>query len=88
MHLCSVVLGVRCCARAFSSCREQGLLLVTVRGLLVVGASLVGAHGLQVHGLQYMQHVGSVVAACALGLSCSGPCGSFLDQGWNLWPLH
>ena len=45
MYLFLVVLGVRCCARAFSSCSEQGLLLVTVHGLLV-GASLVGGHGL------------------------------------------
>ena len=45
MYLFLVVLGVRCCAWAFSSCREQGLLLVAVHGLLV-GASLVGGHGL------------------------------------------
>ena len=40
------VLGLRCCARAFSSCGEQGLLLVAVRGLLVAVASLVVEHGL------------------------------------------
>ena len=45
MYLFLVVLGVRCCARALSSCSEQGLLLVTVHGPLV-GASLVGGHGL------------------------------------------
>ena len=33
-------LGLRCCARAFSSCGEQGLLFVAVRGLLIVVASL------------------------------------------------
>ena len=40
------VLGLRFCARAFSSCGERGLLLVAVRGLLIVVASLVAEHGL------------------------------------------
>ena len=39
-------LGLRCCARAFSSCGEQGLLFVAVSGLLLVVASLVAEHGL------------------------------------------
>ena len=39
-------LGLRCCARAFSSCGEQGLLFVAVRGLLTAVASLVAEHGL------------------------------------------
>ena len=46
------VLGLCCCARAFSSCGEQGLLFVAVRGLLIAVASLVVEHGLQVRGLQ------------------------------------
>ena len=40
------VLGLRCCARAFSSCGERGLLFVEVCGLLIVVASLVAEHGL------------------------------------------
>ena len=40
------VLGLRCCVWAFSSCGEQGLLFVAVRGLLIVVASLVAEHGL------------------------------------------
>ena len=40
------VLGLRCCAQAFSSCNEQGLLFVAVRGLLIAVASLVVEHGL------------------------------------------
>ena len=40
------VLGLRCCAWAFSSRGEQGLLLVAVRGLLIAVASLVAEHGL------------------------------------------
>ena len=39
-------LGLHCCAQAFSSCGERGLLFVAVRGLLTVVASLVAEHGL------------------------------------------
>ena len=38
-------LGLRCCTRAFSSCGEQGLLLVAMHRLLIAVASLV-EHGL------------------------------------------
>ena len=38
-------LGLCCCVQAFSSCGEQGLLFVAVRGLLIVVASLVVEHG-------------------------------------------
>ena len=34
-------LGLRCCVWAFSSCNEQGLLFVAVRGLLIAVTSLV-----------------------------------------------
>ena len=40
------VLGLRCCAQAFSSCGEQGLLFIAVRGLLIAVASLVAEHWL------------------------------------------
>ena len=39
-------LGLHCCVRAFSSCSERGLLFVVVRGLLIVGVSLVAEHRL------------------------------------------
>ena len=39
-------LGLRCCAQAFSSCGERGLLFVAVRGLLTAVAFLVAEHGL------------------------------------------
>ena len=39
-------LGVRCCMQAFSSCGQQGLLLVVVHGLLIAVASLVAEHRL------------------------------------------
>ena len=40
------VLGLHCCVRAFSSCNEQGLFFVAVRGLLIAVASLVAEHRL------------------------------------------
>ena len=41
------VLGLRFCARAFSTSSEQGPLFIAVRGPLTVAASLVAEHGLQ-----------------------------------------
>ena len=45
-NLFLAALGLRCCAWAFSSCGEWGLLFVVVRGLLIAVASLVAEHGL------------------------------------------
>ena len=39
-------LGLRCCARALSSCGEWGILFIVVRRLLIAVASLVVEHGL------------------------------------------
>ena len=39
-------LGLCCCTWAFSSCSEQGLLFIAVRGLLIAVASLAVEHGL------------------------------------------
>ena len=46
IHLFLAALGLRCCAWAFSSCGERGLLFVAVRGLLIAVASLVAEYGL------------------------------------------
>ena len=43
-YLFLAALGL-CCAQAFSSCSERGLLFVAVRGLLIAVASLVAEHG-------------------------------------------
>ena len=40
------VLGLCCCAWAFSGCGEQGLLFVALHRLLIAVASLVAEHGL------------------------------------------
>ena len=44
-------MGLRFCARAFSSCGEWGPLLIVVRGPLTVAASLVAEHKLQTRRL-------------------------------------
>ena len=46
IYLFLAALGLHCCARAFSSCNERGLLFVAVHGLLIAVASLVVEHGL------------------------------------------
>ena len=46
LNIFLAALGLCCCARAFSSCGERGLLFVAVRGLLIEVASLVAEHGL------------------------------------------
>jgi len=90
-YLFLTVLGLHCCMQAFSRCREQGLLLVAVHGLLIVVASLAVEHRLldtrasvvAAHGLYSS---GSVVVVHRL--SCSVACRIFLDRGLNLCPLH
>ena len=45
------VLGLRFCARAFSSCDKQGPLFIAVCGPLTIAASLVAEHRLQTRRL-------------------------------------
>ena len=45
------VLGLRFCARAFSSCGKRGPLFIAVRGPLTIAASLVAEHMLQTRRL-------------------------------------
>ena len=72
------VLGLRFCARAFSSCGKGGPLFIAVRGPLTIAASLVAEHRLQTRRLSNFTH----------GLSCSAACGILPDQGSNPCPLH
>ena len=39
MYVCMAVLGLRFCARAFSSCGKRGPLFIAVRGPLTIAAS-------------------------------------------------
>ena len=45
------VLGLRFCARAFSSCGKWGPLFIAVHGPLIIAASLVAEHWLQMRRL-------------------------------------
>ena len=45
------MLGLRFCAKAFSSCGKRGPLFITVRGPLTIAASLVVEHRLQMRRL-------------------------------------
>ena len=51
IYLFLAVLGLRFCARAFSSCGERGPLFIAVRGPLTIVASLVAEHRLQTRRL-------------------------------------
>ena len=51
IYLFLAVLGLRFCARAFSSCGKRGTLFIAVRGPLTVAASLVAEHRLQTRRL-------------------------------------
>ena len=51
IYLFIAVLGLRFCARAFSSCGKWGPLLIAVRGPLTIAASLVAEHRLQTRRL-------------------------------------
>ena len=51
MYLFMSVLGLRFCARAFSSCGKRGPLFIAVREPLTIAASLVAEHRLQTRRL-------------------------------------
>ena len=51
LFLFLAVLGLRFCARAFSSCGKWGPLFIAVRGSLTIAASLVAEHRLQTRRL-------------------------------------
>ena len=79
-------LGLCCCARAFSSCGEQGLLFVEAHRLLIAVASHCGARALGARA--------SVVVACGLS-SCGlqalerrlSSCGTWAYLLHGMWDL-
>ena len=74
--LCWVFVAVRGLSLvAFSSCHEQGLLFVAVRGLLTAVASLVAEHGLQ---------SAQASVDVARGLSSCGVRAQLLRGMWDL----
>ena len=77
IYLFLAMLGLRFCARAFSSCGKWGPLFIAVCRLLSRPLLLRSTGS---------RHAGSVVVAH--GPSCSAACGIFPDQGLNPCPLH
>ena len=91
-------LGLRCCARALSSCGELGATLrcsawashcggFSCCGARALGAwaSVVVARGLSSCGLQAPERR---LSSCGARLSCSAACGILPDQGSNPCPLN
>ena len=74
-----VVLGLRFCARAFSSCDKRGPLFIAVRGPLTIAASCCGAQApdaqaqqLWVTGPVAPRHVGSSQTRARTHVPCIG----------------
>ena len=102
-YLFLAVLGLRFCARAFSSFGKREPLFIAMRGPLTITASLVAEHRLQMHRLsscgsraQLLRGMGDlprpgpepVSPALAGRLSTTAPPGKPCDQ-WSLtWPLQ
>ena len=78
IYLFMAVLGLRFCAKAFSSCGKRGPLFIAVRGPLTIAASLVAEHRLQTRRL----------SNCGSRPHCSAARGIFPDQGSNPCPLR
>ena len=79
IYLFLAVLGLRFCARAFSSCGEQGPLFIAVRGPLTVVASHCGAEAPDAQaqqlwhmGLVAPRHVGSSRTRARTRVPCIG----------------
>ena len=68
------VLGLCCCAWAFSSCSELEALFIAMHGLLPAAASLAVEHRLQAHKLQQLPEHG--LSSCAWDY--------LLHSTWNL----
>ena len=78
LFLFLAVLGLRFCARAFSSCGKGGALFIACVGLSLLWPPLLRSTGSRCAGSVVVGH----------GPSCSKACGIFPDQGSNPCPLH
>lgn len=79
MYLLLATLGLHRCVWALSSCDEWVL-------LSSCGAQASRCSGFTACEFQWLQRMGSAVVAH--GLTCLVARGIFLDQGWDLCPLH
>ena len=94
LFLFSAVLRLSRFAQAFSSCDEQGLLFIAVRGSSLKWLLLPQGTGLRTHGLAHglsscsSQALESGSGGVGHGLSCFVACGTFPDHGSDPCPLH
>ena len=104
IYLFMAVLGLRFCARAFSSCGERAPLFIAVHGPLTIAASLVAEHRLQMRrlsscgsqaqllrGMWNLPRPGlePVSPALAGGFSTTAPPGKPSSSFLKCWiPLH
>ena len=79
MYVCMAVLGLRFCARAFSSCGKRGPLFIAVCGPLTIAASLCQAQApdaqaqqLWLTGRVAPRHVGSSQTRARTRVPCIG----------------
>ena len=79
MYVCMAVLGLRFCARAFSSCGKRGPLFIVVRGPLTITASRCRAQApdaqaqqLWLTGRVAPRHVGSSQTRARTRVPCIG----------------
>ena len=79
-------MGLCCCAQAFSSCGERGLLFVVVRGLLIAVASRCRARALGVRASVVVAHRLSSCGSRALERRLSS-CGAWASLLCGMWDL-
>ena len=81
VYLFLAALGLRCCARAFSSFSKRGPLWVAVHGLLIAVASRCRAQALGARTSAVVARGHQSTGSAAVAPSCSAACGIFPDQG-------
>ena len=87
IYIFLAVLGLHCCAQAFSSCSKQGLLFVVVRGLLIAVACLCcGARALGTQASVFMARGLSSCGSRALQRRLSS-CGAQAQLLHGMWDL-
>ena len=82
------VLGLRCCAQAFSSCSEWGYSRAEVRGHLIAVVSPVADSRHTGFSTCRSRTLGHRLSSCEGLNGCSMVCGIFPDQGSNMCLLR
>ena len=78
-------MGLRFCARAFSSCGERGPLFIAVRGPLTIAASLVAEHRLETRRLETRRLETRRLETRRLETRRLSNCGSWAQSLRGMW---